>query len=58
MSMIRANVEQNCIKEFNFSSMVEMDDAPRGKKKTLDDGYQTPPEMIFPAKESNSRKML
>jgi hypothetical protein len=57
MSMIRANVEQNCIKEFNFSSMVEMDDAPRGNKK-LDDGYQTPPEMIFPAKESNSRKML
>jgi hypothetical protein len=39
--MIRANVEQNCTKEYNFSSMMEMDDAPKGKKpKTLDDGHQ------------------
>jgi hypothetical protein len=39
--MIRANVEQDSMKEPDFSSMMETDDAPRGNKsKTLDDGHQ------------------
>jgi hypothetical protein len=39
--MIRTNVEQNCIKELNFSFIIKTNNALRERNsKTLNDGQQ------------------